>query len=211
VRLDVPFVLASQSPRRRHLLALIGAEFDVIVSDVDESVDSEDDPARIAEDLARAKAVSVAEMRPDALVLGADTIVVLDGRILGKPVDDSDARRMLEMLSGRTHVVYTGIALVAKDLGRERSAVEATEVTFAPLTETEIDAYISTGSPHDKAGGYGIQDDRGALYVSRIDGDYYNVVGLPLHRLYRLLKEDFSDVITIGDLRSNLSSRRNPA
>ncbi|MEL6617141.1 MAG: Maf family protein, partial [Bacteroidota bacterium] len=140
-----------------------------------------------ATEIAMRKAEAIARSTPEALVLGADTVVVLDGQILGKPPTPEAAANSLKALSGRTHMVYTGLALVH---GEERvRAFEATDVTFAPLAEAEISAYVATGSPMDKAGGYGIQDDAGALFVSRIDGDYFNVVGLPLHRLYRTLRQ----------------------
>lgn len=192
---SVPFVLASSSPRRRQLLERLGIEFVVEPSDIDELVPEEAAPDEIVRRLARDKAATVAHMRPDSLVLAADTIVVLNGTILGKPVDADDARRMLRSLSGVTHTVYTGIALSHHASGRSIAASEATHVTFAHLTEGEIHSYVAGGSPMDKAGGYGIQDDQGALYVERIDGDYYSVVGLPLHRLYQVLKSDFGDLM----------------
>lgn len=195
MRFRVPFILASRSPRRRHLLDLLGFDFTVIASDVPEEVDPSHSPEQIVRSLAKAKAQAVAASHPDALVLGADTIVVLDGTILGKPRDRDDAQAMLRALSGRTHTVYSGIGLICDGSGRSATAAEATDVTFAELSDDEIDAYVATGSPMDKAGAYGIQDDRGALYIERIEGDYYNVVGLPLHRLYRTLQTEFSDLI----------------
>jgi septum formation protein len=195
MRFNVPFILASRSPRRRHLLTLLGTEFEQVVSDVDESISDASVPREYAERLALEKAGAVARLRPDALVLGADTIVVHDEEILGKPVDEEDARRILRRLSGTTHAVYTGIALIHLAEDRQSVSAEATQVTFAELSDDEIDRYVATGSPMDKAGAYGIQDDQGALYVSRIDGDYYNVVGLPLHRLYEMVKEDFGHLV----------------
>ncbi|MEM6647958.1 MAG: Maf family protein, partial [Bacteroidota bacterium] len=184
-----------QSPRRKRLLEQIGVSFTVHAADLDETFDPDAGPADIVQSLALDKAVAVAEHHPDALVLGADTVVVLKGDILGKPVDADDASAMLQRLSGQTHTVYTGIALVHSAAQRAATRVEATDVTFGALTDDEIAAYVATGSPMDKAGAYGIQDDLGACFVSRIDGDYYNVVGLPLHRLYRLLHDRFGDLL----------------
>lgn len=196
MKFNIPFVLASASPRRRKLLGQIGTQFEVIPTDVDETATGGLPPAALAETLALMKAQHVAAARPDALVLGADTIVVLDGRVLGKPAGPAEARDMLRTLEGNTHTVFTGIALVHASTERSVTASEATRVTFGSMTANEIAAYVATGSPLDKAGGYGIQDDRGALFVSRIDGDYYNVVGLPLHRLYGMVKEHFADLLT---------------
>lgn len=197
LRFTVPFVLASASPRRRHLLAQIGAEFAVIPSHAEEIVPEGAPPGAVVQALAHQKAEAVASALPDAsaLVLGADTIVVHDGDILGKPAGASDARRMLRRLSGQRHTVYTGLALLHPATHRTTLAYEATDVFFGDLTDAEIAAYVAGGSPMDKAGAYGIQDDAGALFVRRVEGDFYNVVGLPLFRLARLLREDFSDVL----------------
>ena len=195
MRLETRLILASRSPRRRRLLEQIGLDFDVSVSDVSEEFADGTPPADAAEMLALRKADDVAKLHPGAITLGADTIVVLDDAILGKPRDEREARAMLRRLSGRTHTVFTGVALVHPESERSATGVEATAVTFATMDSDEIEAYVATGSPMDKAGGYGIQDDRGALFVQRIDGDYYNVVGLPLHRLYRMLRETYSDLL----------------
>lgn len=192
MRITKRFVLASQSPRRRILLEHVGLTPDVVPADIDET-SAESDASRLVLSLARMKANAVAKRMPDALVLGADTSVSIDGVLLGKPEDPEDARRMLRTLSGRTHAVHTGISLVEERTGRSAHGVERTEVTFARLSEAEIDAYVATGSPFDKAGAYGIQDDRGAFFVSSIHGDYYNVVGLPLRKLYELLTTVFPD------------------
>ena len=197
MKLLAPFVLASGSPRRRRLLEGLGLAFEVVVSDVEETADPALAPEVIVQHLAQEKAAAVAAFHPEALTLGADTIVVLENDILGKPTDESNARAMLRCLSGATHEVYTGIALLHPPSNRCRTSYEATRVTFGTLTAQEIDAYVASGSPMDKAGGYGIQDDHGALFVARIDGDYYNVVGLPLHRLYRLLRDEFTDLVTV--------------
>jgi septum formation protein len=195
MKLRVPLILASRSPRRRKLLAQLGLDFEVHPSDLDENATNHRLPEQLVEQLALEKARAVAARFPEALTLGADTIVVLDGDVLNKPADEAEARAMLRRLSGRTHTVYTGVALVHPASQREVVDYEATEVTFAPLTDAEIDAYVATGSPLDKAGAYGIQDDYGAVFIRRIEGDYYNVVGLPLHRLYRMLRNHFADLI----------------
>ncbi len=193
LRLRPPLVLASRSPRRHQLLERLGVPFSVHPSDADEAIPpgtAPDDAVRL---LAGRKAEAVAPRHPEALTLGADTVVVLGGRVLGKPADAAEAAAMLRRLSGRTHTVYTGVALVHG--GRTVTACEATEVTFASLTDAEIAAYVETGSPLDKAGAYGIQDDWGAFFVEGIRGDYYNVVGLPLHRLARTLRTHFADLL----------------
>ncbi|GAC1515975.1 MAG: Maf family protein [Gemmatimonadaceae bacterium] len=185
---DTPprIVLASQSPRRRDLLALIGIAHEVRPADVDESVGVDELPVPHAERLARAKALTVARLVPEAIVIGSDTIVAIDGAILGKPRDVEDAARMLTRLSGRTHTVVTAVA-VARGVGRIASAVESVQVTFRPLTGDEIAGYIATGEPLDKAGAYGIQG-YGATIVERIAGDYFAVMGLPLTRLVVVLR-----------------------
>jgi septum formation protein len=193
--LRVPLVLASRSPRRQALLERLGLSFEVRPSPAEEVWPDGLAPAEGAERLAHEKAEPVAAEAPDALTLGADTVVVLGGAVLGKPANPDEARAMLRRLSGATHTVYTGIALLHPSSGRAVTAHEATAVTFAPLTEDEVARYVATGSPLDKAGAYGIQDDHGALFVARIEGDYYNVVGLPLHRLYRVLRADFADLL----------------
>jgi septum formation protein len=137
--------------------------------------------------LAAQKAEEVASRHPSEIVLGADTIVVLDGLMLSKPMDEEDAKGMLRLLSGRSHHVWTGVSLVRQSTDTHISFAECTEVQFAALSDHEIDAYVATGSPLDKAGAYGIQDDWGAVFISGISGDYYNVVGLPLHAMYRNL------------------------
>jgi septum formation protein len=182
----VEVILASQSPRRRELLALVGIAHVVRPADIDESVLPAEAPVPHCERLARAKAHVLADRHPEAVVIAADTIVVLDGDILGKPRDATEAAAMLTRLSGRTHTVHTAMA-VARD-GRTVSAVESAEVTFRPLTPAEIAAYVATGEPMDKAGAYGIQGF-GATIVERIHGDYFSVMGLGLRRLVALLAE----------------------
>lgn len=180
------FILASASPRRQHLLRMCGFEFDVIPSTVDEVFIDGQDPLTQAMRLSSLKAADVASQRPDRWVLAADTIVVHNGRQLAKPLDTAEAHAMLRSLSGHTHSVVTGVTL-QQGVDVHAFAV-TTNVTFAELSDSEIAMYVATGSPMDKAGAYGIQDDLGALFISRIDGCYYNVVGLPLQRLYTELK-----------------------
>jgi septum formation protein len=177
-------VLASQSPRRRELLRLIGIPHDVRPADIDETYLPGEQPRAHAERLAREKAQRVAES--GAVVIGSDTIVVVDGDVLGKPVDEADAARMLRRLSGRTHVVMTAVAVAWG--GRIESAVEEVDVTFHELSDAEVAAYISTREPMDKAGAYGIQGF-GATIVARVDGDYFAVMGLALQLLVRLFRK----------------------
>lgn len=179
-------LLASQSPRRHELLQLIGLSHEVKPAHLDETLGRGESPSAYAERLAREKAGAIALMETDALVIGADTIVVLDGEVLGKPEDESDAAGMLRLLSGRTHTVITAVA-VARER-RVLSGVESVEVTFRRLDEELIAAYIATGEPMDKAGAYGIQG-YGAVIVERIHGDYFAVMGLALGRLVELLSQ----------------------
>ncbi len=182
---EVPqVILASQSPRRRELLSLVGIAHTVIPADIDESALPDEAPVPPAERLARSKAETLASRHPDALVIAADTIVVLDGEILGKPRDAADARATLARLSRRTHTVFTAMAVARAE--RIESAVEEVQVTFRALTTAEIADYVATGEPMDKAGAYGIQGF-GATIVERIDGDYFSVMGLGLRRLVELL------------------------
>jgi septum formation protein len=179
-------VLASASPRRRELLALVGIPHQVEPADIDESYRDGEEAAEHAERLAREKAATVAARNPDAIVIAADTIVLIEGLVLGKPRDEADAERMLAMLAGQTHVVLTAVAVAHGD--RMRSGVESVRVTFRSLTRARIRAYIATGEPMDKAGSYGIQG-YGATLVERIDGDYFSVMGLALARMIDLLGE----------------------
>ncbi len=181
----VPVILASASPRRRELLTLIGIAHRVRPADIDETLLPGELPAGHAERLATEKAAVVAREFPHELVIAADTIVVLDGEILGKPKSDDDAKSMLGRLSGRTHTVVTAIACSLD--ARTASAVETVQVTFRELTSGEIDAYVETREPMDKAGAYGIQG-YGATIVRRVDGDYFSVMGLSLVRLVELMR-----------------------
>jgi septum formation protein len=182
----VPVILASQSPRRRELLNLIGMKHEVRPADIDETVRPGERPAPHAERLAREKALAIAASAPHAITIGSDTIVVVDGDILGKPRDEAEARRMLRRLSGREHVVFTAVAVAHG--GRVASGVEEVTVLFRPLRDDEIDAYIATGEPMDKAGAYGIQG-YGSTIVEGVDGDYFAVMGLALGRMVRLMGE----------------------
>jgi septum formation protein len=186
----LPFVvLASSSPRRQQLVRQMGADFTVVVPDLDETALPDESPDAHVERLALGKALAVDHGRTSGVVLGSDTVVVLDGRILGKPKSPDEARAMLASLAGRTHTVFTGYALVDIGSGRRVVAHERTDVTFRRLDPEEIAHYVDGGSPMDKAGAYGIQDDFGAVFIERIDGDYYTVVGLPLCRVYVALRE----------------------
>ncbi|RBW71593.1 Maf family protein [Bacillus taeanensis] len=179
-------ILASGSPRRKELLQNVFIPFEVSVSHIEEHISDLLPPSQIVEQLAHQKANAVYEQHRDCVVLGADTVVTLDENILGKPKNKEDVRQMLLMLSGRKHLVYTGVAIIS----REKTCLfhGKTEVTFYDLTDEEIHAYISSGEPYDKAGGYGIQG-LGAVLVQEIHGDYFNVVGLPLARTVRELKK----------------------
>lgn len=187
--LTKPLVLASRSPRRLSLLRQIGLNPGVVPCDIAEEVDPALTPAENALNLALQKATIVAREQSNATVIGADTIVVIDDMMLGKPSDRTEAIRMLQTLSGRTHVVYTGIAIVDRPSDRWVAEVEATRVTFRPMGLQEIEEYVESGSPMDKAGAYGIQDDYGAVFVARVDGCFYNVMGLPLSKLYSTLTD----------------------
>ena len=199
-------VLASQSPRRRKLLTQLGLSFDIQPSTCEEIITSTI-ATDVVTDLALQKAIEVAKQYPNSLVIGADTIVVLNGEILGKPETPAHAIEMLKELSAKTHEVYTGVAFVKTSKPGTNPDVhtffEETHVEFSPLTETEIKAYVATGSPMDKAGSYGIQDDWGAVFVKRIEGDYYNVVGFPLNRFYNELKHFAPELLATISLPTN--------
>lgn len=183
---NIKFVLASQSPRRAELLKYITPEFEILPSDCDETVPDGVPADEVPQILAVRKALHVRELRPDALVIGCDTVVIIDGVILGKPHDAQDAKRMLRLLSGRTHTVVSGVCIC---LGSKTlSFTQNTLVSFYDMSDEEIDSYVQECSPLDKAGAYGIQD-RGGLFVKHIDGDFYNIVGLPIARLSREIKK----------------------
>jgi len=192
-------ILASGSPRRQALLTSLGVNFRVMPSNADETVEGPVTAVELVERLALRKAVEVAKRAADenadqmvntvaTLVIGADTVVVRDGEILGKPSNEEDAKRMLGQLQGRTHQVYTGVCVLpATHQAAKLVRHSCTEVTMRPLSEAEIAAYVATGEPMDKAGSYGIQE-LGSLFVTRIEGDYFNVVGLPLVLLDEMLR-----------------------
>lgn len=182
-------ILASASPRRKELLSQVGIPFKVMPSGVDEkNARLTGSPEEKAVQLAYMKAADVAGKIDRGLVLGADTTVVCDDDIFGKPADENDARRMLEKLSGREHLVITGIAVIDASNGRSQTGYEVTRVRFSPLTQREIEVYIKSGEPFGKAGAYAIQG-KAALFVESLHGCYSNVVGLPLNRLYRILQD----------------------
>ena len=186
-------VLASASPRRRRLFKMMGIDCSVDPSDtveiIDDSIKPEENVCRLAEQ----KALDVVDRHSNGIIIAADTIVVRDGEILGKPSTKDDAFRMLRSLSGRHHHVFSGVTIM--DAGSTQpgddavSFYEKTKVTFSTLDDTEIKSYIATGSPMDKAGAYGIQDDYGSIFICKIEGDYYNVVGFPVNKFYQTLKQ----------------------
>lgn len=180
-------ILASQSPRRIELMREAGFDARVIPANIDETALPDEGPFDLVERLAHAKAAAVAKEHAEEgePVVAADTIVALAGELLGKPADEADARRMLQALSGKTHQVATGVCIVRD--GSVESFVDITDVTFYELSHDEIDAYVATGEPMDKAGAYGIQGQHGRLLVEKIDGDFYNVVGLPIAKVVRAL------------------------
>lgn len=185
LNINFPVILASASPRRKQLLSLLGFDFSVESSEVDEELDPELPPEAYCLSLAFSKAEYVSRKhKEECLIIGADTIVVLDELIINKPKDKADAVHILMSLSGATHQVYTGIALLNSKTKEWLTNYQVTDVTFRKLSLNEIEAYIETGSPMDKAGAYGIQDDFGAVFVKEIKGCYYNIVGLPLEMLY---------------------------
>ncbi|MBO6794354.1 MAG: septum formation inhibitor Maf [Balneolaceae bacterium] len=192
-------VLASQSPRRKKLLSQLGLTFDVKPSTCEEIITS-NNPVEVVSSLSLQKAEEVSSRCANSLVIGSDTIVVLDGQILGKPENERNAIDMLNSLSGRQHSVFTGVALVTTngqaEVVKSHTFVEETIVTFSELSIPEIESYVAGGSPMDKAGSYGIQDDWGSVFVEKIEGDFYNVVGFPLNRFYREMKEFEPQVFT---------------
>lgn len=192
-------ILASNSPRRKDLLKDLGLFFYVITAEIDENI-GENRPIHLVEKLAVLKAEKIADEYPDDIIIGADTIVVLNGEILGKPKDEDDARKILQSLSGNRHEVFTGVSIICKNKNFENVFYEKTEVEFFDLNLDDINHYILTGEPFDKAGAYGIQGT-GKLFVKGIIGDYFNVVGLPIARLSKELKN--SEIAPLIHTRSN--------
>ena len=182
-------ILASGSPRRKELLQMLEVPFEVLVSDTEEII-TKNEPAEVTKELSYQKAMAVAEQVEEGIIIGADTVVSIDGKILGKPADTEEAREMIYKLQGKSHMVYTGVTVIVKsdETVSASSFAEGTKVNVAPMTEDEIEAYISTSEPYDKAGAYGIQGLFGK-FIEGIEGDYFNVVGLPVHRLYEELKK----------------------
>ena len=185
-----PLVLASTSPRRAEILRAVGWPFETLKVEIDETPGASEDPAAYVERLARGKAEAAAHrVQGRAIVLGADTTVVVEGHMLGKPLDEADARSMLQRLSGRWHEVLTGVALVRAGVEPQSIvAHQTTRVRFAALSDEEIRWYAATGEPMDKAGAYAVQG-RAALFIEQIEGEYYNIVGLPVRLVYRLARE----------------------
>lgn len=183
-----PLVLASSSPRRAEILRATGWPFEIVAANIDESAREGEGAVEYVERLACEKAEAVAEGRRSGLVLGADTVVVVGGQVLGKPADEADARRMLRLLGDRWHDVLSGVALVRAETNEVLVAHELTRVRFASLSDEEINWYVSTGEPADKAGAYAVQG-RAALFIEEIEGDYWNIVGLPIRLVYKLAQE----------------------
>ena len=192
--LELPkLILASGSPRRSEILQSVGWQFTKHVSDIDESEREGESPEDYVERLAIEKALAVAELYPDEVVLGADTTVVIGHQMLAKPVDLADAERMIGLLAGTWHDVLTGVAVVEN--GRSRSAIQRTSVKFAPMDRAEIEFLALRGDPLDKAGAYAVQA-QAALFIERIDGDYWNVVGLPISLVYELVMRTRAHAMT---------------
>lgn len=198
-------ILASASPRRKKLLTMLYDEFRVKLSDIRELVPRDLSVDKCPEYLARQKAETVSHGYEKSLVIGCDTSVIIDGKILNKPRSTSDARTMMQLLSGRNHQVITGCCLY--HMGKWHSFSEVTEVEFYPLTEQEIEDYVVTTEPYDKAGGYGIQN-KGALFIKGIKGDYYNVVGLPVARLKREIDTFMSQDFTVASETEESKNKR---
>ena len=189
------FILASKSPRRREILSELGLAFEIITADTDESCDLTD-PRAFVEELALRKGLAVADkLGEDEIIIASDTVVACGGEILGKPTDRADAERMLNLLSGSRHQVISGIALISKQ--KQAVASEVTQVIFDSLTSSDKEIYLSSSEPYDKAGAYAIQG-LASMWIKGIEGDYFNVVGLPVKRLHDLLLEEFGiDMATL--------------
>ena len=181
-----PIILASQSPRRKELMAMLPVTFEVRAKEIEEKMDEQLTAKENVQSLATQKAEIIAKENPMSTVIGCDTIVVFEGEIFGKPRDEADAKKMLSKLSGKTHFVYTGVSILNKEKHIEECFAVSSKVTMKVLSEEEIMWYIQTKEPLDKAGSYGIQG-QAALFIEKIEGDYFNIVGLPIHALYERL------------------------
>lgn len=189
ISLHTPVYLASKSPRRRNLMNMVGINFTALSVDSKEIIDKNKSPVENVKSIATEKCnLALTEVK-DGIVIAADTIVVVDNKIIGKPINKTDAKKILNILSGRSHFVYTGFSITNKKKNKIITDYSKTKVTFNKLTNREIDDYIKTGSPMDKAGAYGIQDGFGAVFVEEISGCYYNVLGFPLSKIYQALKK----------------------
>ncbi len=186
-------ILGSTSPRRKALLELINLPFDVMASDYKEDMTLNMPPSELAQFLAKGKADSVVEKSGDGIVIGADTIISINGEVMGKPKDEIEAKAMLQKLSGNTHEVITGVAMIEKPGGKTVTVSSISKVTFKAIPEHEIDAYVASGAPMHRAGAYGIQD-LGSLFIENIDGDYYGIMGLPIFTIAEMLKEFDVDI-----------------
>lgn len=188
IKTSLPIILASKSPRRKKLLKQLNLKFRTTSVDVDEKIHKKEDPKLAVKRLAELKMSAATERISEGIIITADTIVVLNEKVLGKPADEKDAYKILKLLSDNTHTVYTGFSIYNTEKEKQITKVEKTRVTFRKLNDIEIKDYIASGSPMDKAGAYGIQDDFGAVFIKKINGCYYNVVGLPLSSLYDALQ-----------------------
>ncbi|MCL5029579.1 MAG: Maf family protein [Bacteroidetes bacterium] len=187
IKTNLPIILASNSPRRKKLLHQLNLNFSVLNVEIDERVKKNEKPVHLVKRLSLEKLKKAKEKIIEGIIITADTIVVLDGKVINKPVDKEDAKRILKRLSGRRHTVYTGYSIYNSSTNKTITDYEKTFVIFRKLKIKEIEDYILSGSPMDKAGAYGIQDDFGAVFIKKINGCYYNVVGLPLMKLYQTL------------------------
>jgi nucleoside triphosphate pyrophosphatase len=186
---DQQIYLASKSPRRKKLLKQLNLKFKIINIDIDERTKNGESPSQMVKRLSIEKLEKAKEKISEGIIITADTVVVINNKIIGKPENKKDAEKILKILSGKTHSVYTGFSVFNSGKNKTLTSYEKTSVTFRKLEQNEIVSYIESGTPMDKAGAYGIQDDFGAVFIKKIDGDYYNVVGLPLSKLYDALKQ----------------------
>jgi septum formation protein len=187
IKSKLPIYLASKSPRRKKLLNSLNLDFKTVTVECEEQIRKSESPASIVKRLSKDKLNAALAKIKNGIIITADTIVVLDGKVIGKPKNKKDAEKILKFLSGRSHSVYTGFSVFNTNTGKLITDYEKTSVSFRKLRSDEIIKYIQTGSPMDKAGAYGIQDDFGAVFVEKINGCYNNVVGLPLTKLYQAL------------------------